>query len=51
MASGPSWPRWTQPHKGDWVPEVDVVGSCEGSLLKFRLIWLKGDQLSIDFDQ
>ena len=47
--TGQSWPRWTKPLKGDWVPEVDITARCEeGPAVKFRLIWNKGDQLTME---
>jgi hypothetical protein len=49
VRKGQKWPRWTKPEKGDWVPEVDITTKCmDGSTLKYRLHWLKGDQLSIE---
>jgi hypothetical protein len=45
--SGTSWPRWTKPQKGDWVPEVWAEATCDGQTLKLRINWLKGDGLML----
>jgi len=48
--TGRSWPRWTKPLRSDWVPEVEVVVRCSSPGLysnKWRLNWLKGDQLRL----